>query len=469
MALALAAGRMLSWLALPIFDDAFITFRYARNLALGRGFVYNPGEWVLGTTAPAFGLLLALPGALGLSIPDVVVAFNILCDAATLCLALPALARAGERGAATLFGAAFILSPIMGRVCVGGMEANLFLLAGLLAIRLYHGGRPALGVMIAALAYFLRPEALLLVAILCLGELLAGKRRRGLTLAAIALMTLLPGLLAQHAFYGTIIPQSVAAKSLLPPQPYGAILGQLLAPDPLAVIFLPLAILGAIRCVRRRGFFRTVAIWGLSYVAAYAIARPLVWPWYGEVTYFMVLLLGSVGLADLLRRIPAFDPFILSRRGTATAALLPLLAWGGALIVRGGDMATARVYRPLDAWCRTHTGPGTTIAAYDIGAIGYYSDATIYDLAGLVWPEAVSARWDYPAIVARHDPEYIYLFATRETARWMLAPAMRARYAPLARFSKSGATSLVLDTASFADRWVQDYILFEHRPAREGR
>ena len=67
MALALGAGRMLSWLALPIFDDAFITFRYARNLALGHGFVYNPGEWVLGTTAPAFGLLLAIPHLLGLS------------------------------------------------------------------------------------------------------------------------------------------------------------------------------------------------------------------------------------------------------------------------------------------------------------------------------------------------------------------------------------------------------------------
>ena len=33
-------------------DDAYITYRYARNLATGRGFVYNPGEAVMGTTAP---------------------------------------------------------------------------------------------------------------------------------------------------------------------------------------------------------------------------------------------------------------------------------------------------------------------------------------------------------------------------------------------------------------------------------
>jgi hypothetical protein len=33
-------------------DDAFITFRYAENLAAGNGFVYNLGEKVLGTTTP---------------------------------------------------------------------------------------------------------------------------------------------------------------------------------------------------------------------------------------------------------------------------------------------------------------------------------------------------------------------------------------------------------------------------------
>jgi hypothetical protein len=40
-------------------DDAYITYRYARNLSLGRGFVYNPGEHVLGTTTPLYTLLLA--------------------------------------------------------------------------------------------------------------------------------------------------------------------------------------------------------------------------------------------------------------------------------------------------------------------------------------------------------------------------------------------------------------------------
>ncbi|MBZ0305706.1 MAG: hypothetical protein K8I82_06525, partial [Anaerolineae bacterium] len=38
----------------PTVDDAFITFRYSRNLVEGNGFVYNPGDKVLGTTTPLY-------------------------------------------------------------------------------------------------------------------------------------------------------------------------------------------------------------------------------------------------------------------------------------------------------------------------------------------------------------------------------------------------------------------------------
>ena len=42
------------------FDDAYVTYRYAQNLAMGRGFVFNPGEHILGTTAPGHALVGAL-------------------------------------------------------------------------------------------------------------------------------------------------------------------------------------------------------------------------------------------------------------------------------------------------------------------------------------------------------------------------------------------------------------------------
>jgi len=47
------------------FDDAFISFRYAENLAEGRGLVFTPGERVEGYSNPLWTVLLAIPTALG--------------------------------------------------------------------------------------------------------------------------------------------------------------------------------------------------------------------------------------------------------------------------------------------------------------------------------------------------------------------------------------------------------------------
>ena len=85
-ALPLCAGlvvaRALGAGVLAVYDDAYITLRYARNLWEGEGFVYHAGEWVLGTTAPAFGLLQTLFFALGLPQPETLVVLNVICDAA---------------------------------------------------------------------------------------------------------------------------------------------------------------------------------------------------------------------------------------------------------------------------------------------------------------------------------------------------------------------------------------------------
>src|SRR5262245_16454258 len=44
-----------------VIDDAFISLRYARNLAMGHGLVYNAGERVEGYTNFLWTLFLALP------------------------------------------------------------------------------------------------------------------------------------------------------------------------------------------------------------------------------------------------------------------------------------------------------------------------------------------------------------------------------------------------------------------------
>ena len=51
-------------------DDAYISFRFARNFAEGAGFAFNPGEPTYGSTSPLWIFLMAGLHRLGLSIVD---------------------------------------------------------------------------------------------------------------------------------------------------------------------------------------------------------------------------------------------------------------------------------------------------------------------------------------------------------------------------------------------------------------
>ena len=115
------------------FDDAYITYRYARNVAEGIGLVYNIHEKVLGTTAPLFALIGSVPAWLGISLPQFFVVLNILCDLGSLYLIFKYIL--GEnRMLFILFTIFFALDPIANRISAGGMEANLFLFCSLLGI-----------------------------------------------------------------------------------------------------------------------------------------------------------------------------------------------------------------------------------------------------------------------------------------------------------------------------------------------
>ena len=61
-------GTIYAFLAYRVdMDDFYITMRYADNIAGGKGWVFNPGERVLGTTTPLLTLLLVFPAFLGIS------------------------------------------------------------------------------------------------------------------------------------------------------------------------------------------------------------------------------------------------------------------------------------------------------------------------------------------------------------------------------------------------------------------
>jgi len=84
LAALVTALLVLAFLNRFVQDDAFISFRYARNLVRGNGLTWNPGERVEGYTNFLWTLLLAVPFALGLDPVAFSEALGLVCFAGTL-------------------------------------------------------------------------------------------------------------------------------------------------------------------------------------------------------------------------------------------------------------------------------------------------------------------------------------------------------------------------------------------------
>ena len=167
-------------------DDAFISFRYARNLLEGHGLVYNPGEYVEGYSNFLWVLeLAALWGVFGWRPEHTAPWLSVACTGGTLATIVWWTARLPGLPQRRLVG-----WMVLGLVCssatfavwtsAGGLETRqftLFLVLAVVGLTLYPAHRRALlGVSLSlAAAALTRPEGPLFAA--CCFGWYAGQRR----------------------------------------------------------------------------------------------------------------------------------------------------------------------------------------------------------------------------------------------------------------------------------------------------
>ena len=113
-------------------DDSYITYRYARNILAGNGFVYNPDERVLGTTTPFYTILLtvlgSVTGGVNAPFPTIAMSVNAFADG-MVCIFLFLLGRK-LRSPIAGFGAgcAWAVAPYSVTFSIGGLETSVFVL-----------------------------------------------------------------------------------------------------------------------------------------------------------------------------------------------------------------------------------------------------------------------------------------------------------------------------------------------------
>lgn len=401
-------------------DDAFISLRYAWNLAHGQGFVFNPGERVEGYSNPSWTLLAALFITLGIEPLVALKWFGVACVGV-----LPAVAWASSRQ----LGLSARWALIPAALCAvdlniafwapNGLEAPLWTLLlaafpGLLARRWTTGERfPASALMGAAL-YVTRPEAPLFVAPALLFEAYRAardrsRRKSAFVWAATLGVPCLSWLGFRMVYYGDWVANTyyVKASDGFHPDIFKKYLASWLVVNaPMTGALLALSAPLALRTVGGRLSLAALGIQLLFVLRAGGdwMAQNRFWgPAVPLAGY--VIATGAASLAELfVARGQALAPrFVLA------AVVLPLLpqAWrhlslellyldnGKPSVVARWEGNTKRTIDRVRGAFRTgvpdrvarvleYVPDGATLAHSEIGLLAYVSDNPILDAFGLV-------------------------------------------------------------------------------------
>lgn len=460
--LALIAVRIIGANYFHFYDDAYITLRYARNLIEGNGFVFNPGEWILGITTPLWGLIGAMLHLMPLQIEHAVLGFSLLTEIGTLYITMRVLERAGKPIAATYFALLFIASGVLTRIGVSGMESSLFLFTACLALSLYHEGREKWAVAIASIAYFIRPEAVLLVGAIVLWPLIHKRDiKLSATLALISALIVVPFLAILYQYYGTFIPQSVLAKSTVEPWTLWMVLKGLMLSDPLCFILLPLTLYGAWRAWKSELYSKMWVLWIVPFALAYLISRPPVFKWYGEPVHYAEMLFSAYALQALF----AGRTARITKASVVNGLTVAIVAvWAMLFAVEGKSGIQHNMYYGFRDYFAEQPIKGDTLLCGDIGAIGYYSEAHIIDPYGLVTPDAL--KYDsLPQDVWAYKPKYFLAYEIP----WMIGhfihnPWMLQDYELIHHFDEEGVAmdSIVLDESRYP-KGITGFFLLRRR------
>ncbi len=284
----------------------------------------------------------------------------------------------------------------------------------------------------AGLTTLTRPEGVMLVGMIGLALLIVRPNMKWDRLivwggAALIcwLIVLAPYLIYNYNLTGGLLPNTAAAKRA-ESAPYFElgllwrienVTKPLLAGGQILLIPGMIAYLFLLPRDRRALLYLLLPLWGVALIVLYAVTLPLE---YQHGRYVIpalpaLIVAGVIGMAWLLRltRSSLIGRVVVRVVAGTAAVLFVIFAFGLGLSAYTQDVAIINQEMVATAlWIKDNIPPDELVATHDIGAIGYFTDRPILDIAGLVDPEAI------PLV---GHPDALWTFMQTRDVRYLMA------------------------------------------------
>ncbi len=432
--IALSLAISLLWIGYTDFteDDAFITFRIAKQIAAGNGFVYNIGERIYGTTTPLLTILLALSiKFFSGNIISGARILDVLASSGTLFFTWRTLRFLQRTAAEQLFPlAAILLSSKLLYMNIAGMETPIVIC--LMAASWFACAQEKMkwSGFLCGLLLWTRADLIFWPLILVIMSA-TPKLKDAIHIALFTGITYLPWVIFAILYFGSPIPQTVTAKWVAYSQfnhsPFTAHLSTILnylSPFEItgSMRFLgPLMILSVIAWAIWRGqivrekMFVLLFAFIIVEITRLTLTRATFFNRYFIPVLWATLVLFGVSLGML------WDTLRTTRMASYTfnaSLVLALLVTIGLGVSLAGYVKVKQTYRfenslkEIGIWLRDNSEPQSTVLLEPLGYVGYYSERTMIDEVGLVTPAVVKLKLQhigadqYPSIF---HPTYIIL------------------------------------------------------------
>lgn len=452
----------LVWRLRFICDDAFITFRYSKNLALGNGPRFNLGDGVPVEGYSNFLWMLVAAGFefLGMATPDWMRVLSVLCGVGLLVAVVHFISKRMDLAVIPTLLCALVLAthPTFTMWSTGGLATvptSLFLFLGFVCL-LGDPERP-LGIrggLCLLAASLLRADAAIWAGLILLSALAVWMRQRepqplraGWWAAGVLIAGVSVHLLWRYSFYGDFLPQTARIRAGLTPAHLVRGAKYVLANLGSAPATLGALSIGVIAVIRRPSTFGAVALAMVLATLAYAVSVG------GDFMAMGRLMMPMVPFLAVLLAF-GWSVYGSQRNGRAALSVLALFCIVTSLMANFDRFLTTESMRrsvsfrlsnmqnahwtEIDMWkqmkgnaeewtrlgkaLKELTEPGESMVVGVVGAIGYFSDLYLYDQYGLVTREVIDIEPPLVLGSPGHDRMVTYPFFLRHRPTYLMWP-----------------------------------------------